>query len=163
MTVTTTTAPLTLTVEGSKGALYTVTLREDLTAKSCSCPGWYYRRSCRHTADLLDGGARHAALLERRVLRAEHAENATLAQAARKEHGDHEFEYEVVIPAVTTDQGPSAEAQARVEEVLRGVEREVAHARELQTDLWRLPVARRNEIGHTCGVWCSLAHLLDDE
>jgi hypothetical protein len=39
--------PKTVQVEGSKGKTYTITIRED-GGKTCSCPGFGFRGSCKH-------------------------------------------------------------------------------------------------------------------
>lgn len=39
--------PKTVQVEGSKGKTYTLTIKED-GSKSCSCPGFGFRGSCKH-------------------------------------------------------------------------------------------------------------------
>jgi len=43
--------PKTLTVAGSRGASYTVRLREN-GQTSCTCPGFGFRRTCKHLAAL---------------------------------------------------------------------------------------------------------------
>ena len=42
-------------IPGSAGNVYTITISENQKVINCSCPGFTFRRSCKHTKNLYEG------------------------------------------------------------------------------------------------------------